>query len=100
MFFYKPSGYGFESRCGPYRYDRKQTLDAIDEITRKKVTDTGTPEPSRLQKVDSSELIEAICRIPIPGLHERRRVKVIRTVKTLDQLTEAMNYEGYELKCS
>ena len=69
MFFYKPSGYEFESRCGPYRYDRKQTLDAIDEIRRNKVTVKGTPEPSRLLKVDSSELIEAICRIPIPGSH-------------------------------
>ena len=77
-------------------------MDALDETTRKKVTGKETPEPGRPQKVDSAELIEAICRIAIPGsaAHERRRNEVIRTVKTLNQLTEALNYEGYDLKRS
>ena len=45
---------------------------------------------------------EAICRIAIPGsaAHERRRNEVIRTVKSLDQLTEALHQEGYDLKRS
>ena len=49
------------------------------------------------QKVDSAELVEAICRIAIPVsvVHERRCNEVIRTGKTLDQLTEALTYEGY-----
>ena len=48
------------------------------------------------------ELIKAICRIAISGsaAHDRCRNEVIRTVKTLDQLTEALNHEGFELKCS
>ena len=44
----------------------------------------------------------AISRIAISGsaAHERRRSEIIRTVKTLDQLTEALNREGYSLKRS
>ena len=62
----------------------------------------GTPEPGRPQKGDSVELIEAICRIATLGsvAHERRCNEVIRTVKTLNQLTEALNYKGYDLKRS
>ena len=46
------------------------------------------------------ELIAAISRIAISGsvAHERRWSEIIRTVKTLDQLTEALNKEGYSLK--
>ena len=32
--------------------------------------------------------------------HERRRSKVIRTVKALDKLTEVLTYKGYDLKLS
>ena len=68
----------------------------------KKVTGNGAPELVRPQKVDRTKLIEALCQIDIPGsaTHERRRNEVIRTVKTLDQLTEALNYEGYDQKRS
>ena len=63
----------------------------------KATSDLGRPE-----KCESSELIEAICRIAISGsaAHDRRRNEVIRTVKTLDQLTDALNREGFELKRS
>ena len=49
-----------------------------------------------------SELIKAICRIAIRGsaTHDQRRNKVIRTVKALDHLTEALNRKGFELKRS
>ena len=89
-------------RSRNYRNESKRKLDALDEETRKKVTGKGTSEPGRPQKFDNVELIEAICRIAIPGsaVHERRRNEVIRTVKSLDQLTEALNYEGYDLKRS
>ena len=51
---------------------------------------------------DKSELIKATCQIAISGsaTHDRRRNKVIRIVKTLDQLTEALNREVFELKRS
>eukprot|EP00794_Sanderia_malayensis_P004092 gene4092-4646_t len=82
-----------------YRNERKRKLDALDEATRKKITGKGTPVPD---KHDNTELIEAICRIAIPGsaAHERRRNEVIRTVKSLDQLTKALNQKGYDLKRS
>ena len=85
-------------RLKKYRLDLKQKLDVLDEIARKKVTGKGTPEPGRLQKADSVDFIKAIWRIAIPGsaAHERRCSEVIRTVKTLDQLTETVHYEGYD----
>ena len=53
-------------------------------------------------KVDNPELIDAIARIAITGsaAHERRRSEVIRTVKTLDQLTAALRSEGFDLQRS
>ena len=83
------------------RNERKRKLDALDDETRKKVTGKGTSEPGCPQKYDNVELIEAICRIAIPGsaAHERTCNEVIRTVKPLDQLTEELNHEVYDLKC-
>ena len=85
-----------------YRNERKRKLHALDDETREKVTGKGTSEPGHPQKCDNAELIEAICRIAIPGsaAHERTRNEVIRTVKSLDQLTEALNHEDYDLKRS
>ena len=88
-------------RLKKYRLDHKRKLDALDEITRKRVTGKETPGPGRPQKVDIAELIEAICRIAIPGsaAHKKKRNEVIRTVKAIDQLTEAaFNCQGYDLK--
>ena len=49
--------------------------------------------------VDKSELIKAICPIAISGVaHDWHHNEVIRTGKTLDQLTEALNCKGFELK--
>ena len=53
-------------KCQKYRLDRKQKLDALDEIRSKKVTGNLTAEPGLPQKVDSAELMEATCRIDIP----------------------------------
>ena len=50
-----------------YRNERKRKLDALDEETGKKVTGKGTSEPGRPQKYDNAELVDAICRIAIPG---------------------------------
>ena len=89
-------------RSQKHRNERKRKLDALDKAKRRKVTGKETVTPGRPQKYDNTELIEAICRIAIPGsaAHERRRNEVIRTVKTLDQLTAALNHEGYDLKRS
>ena len=55
-----------------------------------------------LEKCNKSELIKGICRISISGsaAHDQRRNEVMRTVKNLDQLTEPLNREGFELKRS
>ena len=52
--------------------------------------------------VGNEELIVAISRIAISGsaAHDRHRSEIIQTVKTLDQLTEALVREGYNLKRS
>ena len=73
-------------------------MDALDEETRKKVTGKGTSEPGRPLKYDNAEWIETLCRIAIHGsaTHKRRHSEVIRTVKSLDQLIEALNHEGYD----
>ena len=87
-------------RSQKYRNERKRKLDALDEATRRKVTGKEAATPGRPQKYDNTELIEAICRIAIPGsaAHERRQNEVVTTVKTLDQLIAALNHEGYDLK--
>ena len=48
-----------------FHLNRKQKLDALHEITRKKVTGKGTSEPGRPQKVDNPELVEGIFRTAI-----------------------------------
>ena len=50
----------YRKRSKKCRLNRKQKLDALDETTKKKVTRKGTTEPDRLQKVESTELIEDI----------------------------------------
>ena len=74
----------------------------MDETTPKKLIGNATSDFGRPEKSNKSELINAICQIAISGsaAHDRRRNKVIRTVKTLDQLTKALNSEGFELKRS
>ena len=48
---------------------------------------------------DNEELIAAISRIAIPGsaAHKRRRSEITQSVKTLDQLIEALN-RGLQFK--
>ena len=82
--------------------ERKRKLGSMDETTRKKLMGKTTSDLGRLEKCDKSELIKATCRIGSSGsaTHDRRCNEVIRTVKTLDQLTEVLNREGFELKRS
>ena len=53
-------------------------------------------------KVESEALIEAIVKISISGsaAQERQQNEVIRSIKTLDQLTEALQREGFNAKHS
>ena len=74
----------------------------MDETTLKKLMGKATSDLHRPEKCDKLELIKAVSRIAISGsaAHDLRRNEVIRAVKTLDQLTEALNREGFELKRS
>ena len=73
----------------------------MDRETRKKVTGKGTSDPGGPQKVRYAELINTIWKIAISdsATKERRQKEVIRILKTLDQFTEELNHEGYNLKC-
>ena len=84
------------------RDERKRKLESMDETKRKKLMGKATSDLGRPEKCDKSELIKAICRIVSSGsaAYDRRRSEVIRAVKTLDQLMEALNREGFELKRS
>ena len=52
------------------------------------------------REAQNKKLITAISQIAISGsaTHERRRSEIMRTVKTLDQLTEALTREVCSLK--
>ena len=78
--------------------ERKRQLESTDETTRRKLLGKATCDLDQPEKYDKSELIKAICRIAISGsaAHDRRHNKLIRTFETLDQLTEALNREGFE----
>ena len=80
------------------RDDRKQKILSLDKNTQKMVTERMQIRPGALTKV-AMELISAIENIAITGsaMYERRRAKVTRTVKTLDQLTAALCSEGFNL---
>ena len=81
------------------RDERKRKLKSMDEKTRKKLMGKATSDLGRPEKCDKSELIKAICRIAISSSAAPPN-EVIRIVKALDQLTEALNSEEFELKRS
>ena len=53
-------------------------------------------------KVDEKELLSAIVKIAMTAsaAQEHQRSEVIRTVKTLDQLTAALGSKGFDLRWS
>ena len=81
------------------RDNLKRKLNSLDGDTRKKLPGKTIISPGAPQKVNNDEPIAAIARIAISGnaAHDQRRNEVIRSVKTLDQLTEALQKEGYNL---
>ena len=81
------------------RSNQKRKLIEIEKQTREKLSKQSQEEE---RETHNKELIAAISQIAISGsaAHERSRSEIIRKVKTLDQLTEALNREGYSLKRS
>ena len=82
------------------RNEWKRKLESMDKRTCKKLISKATSDLGRPEKCDKSELIKAVCRTAISGsaAHDRCLNEVIKTVKTLDQLKEALNHEGFERK--
>ena len=89
-----------KQRQKKHRAARKRKFEALDENTRKKIFGKANLTPGAPKKVENEELIQAIARIAIHGsaAHDNRRNEVIRTVKTLDQLTEALQKESEFMK--
>ena len=85
------------------RDERKRKLESMDEVDGKGDVWFGLNAISWdaiLEKCNKSELIKAICRITISAsaAHDQRLKEMIRTGKTLDLLTEALNRRGSEVK--
>ena len=91
-----------QARQKKARDTRKKKLESLDEESRVLLTGKKDCTPGRPPKEDNNAIIDAICRIAISGsaAHEKRRSDIIRTVKTLDQLTSALKLEGFTLQRS
>ena len=79
------------------RVNQKRKTESIEEQIREKLSKKSQEKEKH---VGNEELIRATSRIAISGsaANKRRQSEIIITVKTLDQLTEALNREGYNLK--
>ena len=75
-----------EKRHQKFRLNQKRKIESLEKETGAKITGKSQEDIEA-----NKELIGAICRFAISGsaAHERRRSGIIRTVKTLGQLTEA-----------
>ena len=84
------------------RNEKKKKLSSLDENTRMFLTGKKNFTPGRPTNNDDNLLIDAITRLAMYGsaAHEKRRSELIRTVKTLDQLTAALHIEGFNLQRS
>ena len=71
----------------------------MDDDTREFLTGKKDFTAGRPPSNEKNLLIDAISRIAMHGsaAHEKRRSEVIRTIKTLDQLTIALRAEGFNL---
>ena len=75
----------------------------LDNETKKKLKMSLDGTKGRPGIVENNDaLLEAIAEIAISGLaaDEKRRSTMVRSVKTLDDLTEALQQQGYNLSRS
>jgi hypothetical protein len=90
-----------------HRLERKRAMDDLDPEIRKKLCRKEDGGRGRPRKPDSTaggeeELLKTITEIAITGSasDDRRRTEMIRTVKTLDDLTHELQKRGYQLSRS
>ena len=84
---------GNQKRQQKLRDERKRCIAELDEETQKKIKMKPSGELGRRKLVeDTDSLLKAICDIAIGGsaADERRRSTIIRSTRTLDDLTEAL----------
>ena len=76
-----------------FRSNQNRKLIEIEKQTGEKLSKQSRDEE---REAHNKELIASISRIAISGsaAHGRRRSEIIRTVKTLDELTESLNRKG------
>ena len=76
-----------------FRSNQNRKLIEIEKQTGEKLSKQSRDEE---REAHNKELIASISRIAISGsaAHGRRRSKIIRTVKTLDELTESLIRKG------
>ena len=89
-----------QARQQRFRDNLKRKLDNLDDDTRKKLK--GTPDDHPTTTDGEDILLKTIVDIAIGGsaADERRRSEVIRTVRTLDDLTAALKKQGFHLSRS
>ena len=89
----------YQRKQQTYRNSQKRRLESLDEETRKKVKGRSVAKVGQPSKYDEEQLISVISRIAMSGsaAHEERRNEFVRTVKTLDDLTAALQNEGFNL---
>ena len=80
-----------------FRDNLKYKIESLDDETRKKkiIGQTGETLEGVPKKNDDKAVIASIIDIALSGsaTHGKRRNEIIRSVKTLDQLTVALNNE-------
>ena len=76
----------------------KAKLNNVRTNIKNRLDEAATTEPAR-PSAETQALIDAISRIAMHGsaAHEQRRTDVIRSVKTLTQLTEALRNQGWKV---
>ena len=84
-----------------FRENFKRKLDSLDDESKKKLS-LKDSKVDNSTKYNDDSLIKAITEIAISGsgADERRRSEVIRSVKTLDDLTSALFKRGFNLSRS
>ena len=91
------------TRQQKHRFKNRDTLKRLAESGNEEAKKLCHENPGRPQKIDNEALIKTLQDIACTafiGAHDRRRTELIKTVKTLDDLTEACREAGFDLSRS
>ena len=90
------------NRMAMYRKKHKQKMQQLDPETKKFLTGKSDFTPGRPPKNDESSLMAAIIDIVMPNsaAENRRRSDLIRATRSLEDLTNALKIQGFDLERS